>query len=710
MHFCIQRLHTLYVPFPRSIFIRCKLILVCSVSSCRHPPCALSSVERPRWLLLYASLAVLRVLLSVLQGGYVHADEFFQSPEPISGALFGYRVHYAWEWRDGPHGISRSAVIPLLNSGLPLWLLQQTRLADNAWALLIIPRLFSVLWSFAIDVCVVLLCRRAGMPTRTPLLLLASSYVMCVFCGRPFSNGAEAVVLMLSLVAAAHRHSFLFGILCAIGVFTRVTFPAFALPIGVALLYDALSRRRIFLCAFSIASGALFATALCVAADSAFFGRPFLAAPLNNALYNAQSAHLADHVLHPRYVHVLLNLPMLFSPAAPLWLAWRALSGVRRWLAALNDLQRVCLAVITSSLLILSAIPHQEPRFLVPLAAPLAIVAASDSIVTRAGPAAVALWIAFNVIGGIGYGHVHQGGLVPALVYVRQSVIEGRVAATEIQVVREVMRGLPGAEEGINMLKSDWKGVKSGDLEAICGDLETICEEFASICTELTVKCDALATISGDLATVSNEVSTISGELATTSNELSTISGELSTISGDLAVQSETLPSEITYELSPLTTALELITALSLIRHAHSSASLSPILTAAVAARLPFISLFFWHTYMPPRYLLARRDDRVKITDLSGAPAQELATELATWRESAMATWNESSRDSARAFLFAPATAPMDELAAACGNSCGRLEVIERFAPHVTMEHFGRYFEMGMRPGLFQLIVYRVVE
>lgn len=38
--------------------------------------------------------------------------------------------------------------------------------------------------------------------------------------------------------------------------------------------------------------------------------------PLNNLVYNLNVDNLAKHGIHPRYTHLLINLPLLFGPLA----------------------------------------------------------------------------------------------------------------------------------------------------------------------------------------------------------------------------------------------------------------------------------------------------------------------------------------------------------------------------------------------------------
>lgn len=64
--------------------------------------------------------------------------------------------------------------------------------------------------------------------------------------------------------------------------------------------------------------GGLFAALACIIIDSLYFTWTherlvFVIAPLNALLYNTKTSNLADHGLHPHYLH-LINLVILFGP------------------------------------------------------------------------------------------------------------------------------------------------------------------------------------------------------------------------------------------------------------------------------------------------------------------------------------------------------------------------------------------------------------
>lgn len=136
------------------------------------------------------------------------------------------------------------------------------------------------------------------------------------------------------------------------------------------------------------------------------FEKPIIT-PINNFIYNSNPANLAQHGIHPRYQHGLINLAQLLGPAFPL------LFFLRR--AHLNPM----LISAVSGIALLSLFPHQEARFLIP-AVPLIL-----SSIQLPGPrfrkAWVAAWIIFNLAMGVLMGVYHQGGIVPAQMHIAKT-------------------------------------------------------------------------------------------------------------------------------------------------------------------------------------------------------------------------------------------------------------------------------------------------
>ena len=127
--------------------------------------------------------------------------------------------------------------------------------------------------------------------------------------------------------------------------------------------------------------------------------------PINSLLYNTSAESLAEHGLHPRYQHLLINLPLLLAPALPLLFSQIPLQKTKpQFISA------------TSAMAILSLVPHQEPRFLIPV---IPLLLSSISIFDpTSSPKTFRVfattWIIFNAILGLVYGRYHQAGVVPA--------------------------------------------------------------------------------------------------------------------------------------------------------------------------------------------------------------------------------------------------------------------------------------------------------
>ena len=124
--------------------------------------------------------------------------------------------------------------------------------------------------------------------------------------------------------------------------------------------------------------------------------------PLNNLMYNISPANLAQHGLHPWYQHLLVNLPQLIGPVTVLLFTQPGLS--LRLYSAISGIS------------VLSIFQHQEARFLLPTI-PLILSSVRLPKQQNALRLWVASWIAFNLIFGVLMGIYHQGGIVPAQVF-----------------------------------------------------------------------------------------------------------------------------------------------------------------------------------------------------------------------------------------------------------------------------------------------------
>ncbi|KAL6071018.1 Mannosyltransferase [Balamuthia mandrillaris] len=507
---------------------------------------------------LYWGLVALRIAL-VVQPGYVHPDEFFQSGEVASTLVFPHRQSYmAWEF--DPSFPCRSIFPPLFVSGLPLFLLRLVSpylpffggsLQDsNSYALLYAPRFFVVLLSLLVDWSVRSLCRAWRLPTYSILNTLASSWVMLVFHVRPFSNTLESILVALTAALVLRPHldskwsslwrNACVGVVAALGLFTRFTYLFFSFPLALYWLYingKATWRWDIQHKSPSLASlyavkkllaglgplmlGALTFTStvfMLIMLDSAYYGlmldqqhqsqsrhlemehdmpqeklpvslqqlfrllanplatwhilkdKGWAITPLNSLLYNARPENLAQHGLHPNYLHAVVNMPMLFGPMLllllisvkhysilPVFFSTSELSSKASKRPGSKDsgtvsqlhqqsgsgngaglLVVVMWGCLLSGLGFLSLAPHQEPRFLVPLLAPMAVLTGSfifpanyvmttatrttrykgKSAAQKSGNASKAVlctWLAFNTAMLVFFGVMHQGGIIPSI-------------------------------------------------------------------------------------------------------------------------------------------------------------------------------------------------------------------------------------------------------------------------------------------------------
>lgn len=162
---------------------------------------------------------------------------------------------------------------------------------------------------------------------------------------------------------------------------------------------------------------ALFTAFLAICVDTAFytpgeftFSNVFTGAvitPFNNFVYNSDSTNLAQHGIHPRYQHFLVNLPQLLGPAAPLLFFLRRAHVTMILVSAL------------SGIALLSIFPHQEARFLLP-AVPL-ILSSIRLPSPRFKTPWIVSWVIFNLVLGTLMGVYHQGGIVPVQMHIAKT-------------------------------------------------------------------------------------------------------------------------------------------------------------------------------------------------------------------------------------------------------------------------------------------------
>ncbi|KAI1167483.1 GPI mannosyltransferase 4 [Nemania serpens] len=374
------------------------------------------------WRRTYLLLVLVRLWFA-LSSSYLHPDENFQGPEVIAGQIFEYPVRLTWEFTSD-HPIR--SVFPLWPVyGLPMLLLRWLWIGNGNdgeippiavfWTLRVLMFIISfVLEDWAIHELIPSLRHR-----YVAMLLVASSYVTWTFQTHTFSNSIETLVVLWSLVlierivktpqSSSPLASTVLGIVGVFGIFNRITFPAFLLIPGLRLIPHFINKP---LSLIAVTISALFTILIAISLDTSFYTpysiswadlyRHTVITPLNNVRYNILPSNLAQHGIHPWYQHLLVNLPLLIGPAVGLLFTRPHLSS------------RLYSAI--SGVLVLSIFQHQEARFLLPTV-PLLLSSVQLPKRSTYSKAWIGAWIAFNAILGLLMGVYHQGGIVPAQVF-----------------------------------------------------------------------------------------------------------------------------------------------------------------------------------------------------------------------------------------------------------------------------------------------------
>lgn len=344
---------------------------------------------------------------------YLHPDEHLQGPQPIAHGLFNWAAQQPWEFNQN---------LPV-RSFVPLWLLYGTPMrfftstSDPKHVIYTMRVFFAVISWFLIDAGVERLCRSRNDKLKS-LFFVSTSYVTLTWQSHTFSNCFETLLVLWFLVILYEADSLtlrtlmspldvvydsaLLGIIISLGVFNRPTFLAF-------ILLPSLQLPKIWLrsyISFVVFSVSLVVTAsICIYTDTWLYNsETWVFTPLNFVKYNMQSANLNVHGLDSRFKHLFTSLPTLLGPGLALLTPnWTSLP----------------VQSIVSALFILSLIPHQEPRFLLPLV-PLFCtqMTASQFKTKKVRRWMLSLWITFNLVAGVLIGVFHQAGIVPAQIEV----------------------------------------------------------------------------------------------------------------------------------------------------------------------------------------------------------------------------------------------------------------------------------------------------
>lgn len=247
-------------------------------------------------------------------------------------------------------------------------------LLTSYWVL-VVPRLTMCALSFVNDFSLYRICKSYGLAWDFRLLVMASSYVSLVYGSRTFSNTIETVLFSLLLYIVAEcmllSHSvvyqnellddeyeknkeatrrarivraksalpshtfskcFIISTICVTGVFNRPTFLAFGFPVVFFWILRGMGSRSITFVDFNfrilfLALAAVPALLFFTLVDSLYYNyltlpeierlelsmNNIVFTPLNFLKYNLDPKNTAQHGEHPWFLHVLVNVPLLFN-------------------------------------------------------------------------------------------------------------------------------------------------------------------------------------------------------------------------------------------------------------------------------------------------------------------------------------------------------------------------------------------------------------
>lgn len=312
----------------------------------------------------------------------------------------------------------------------------------GSYTYLVFPRLIYCALSFVNDWSLYKVCRLYSLRYEIRLLALGSSWVLLVFGTRTFSNSVEMALcsLLLYMVAECmittntvvykkefleekydkaasigekvkiwklknslptHNFNKLFAMssVCVAGVFNRPTFLLFGAPMVFYWLLRGLGSKTITFTDFHLRMilfllSSLPSIAVFVLCDSLYYKHltageiqmmnikieNFVFTPWNFIKYNLDSKKTAEHGLHPKYIHLLLNMPMLYNILGIIALVSFAQLMIRFFRAEYQGLPRAqsIVGLMSGSIFVplffLSLINHQEPRFLIPFTFPIILL------------------------------------------------------------------------------------------------------------------------------------------------------------------------------------------------------------------------------------------------------------------------------------------------------------------------------------------------
>lgn len=268
--------------------------------------------------------------------------------------------------------------------------------------------------------------------------------------------------MRMSLPKHSYSKCAVLSTLCVIGIFNRPTFILFGLPIIFHWMIRGFGTRSVSFLDFNlrmllfILSG-LPALIVIVVIDSLYYGylslaqiyivdisiENFLVTPVNFIRYNINPENTASHGEHPKWLHMLVNIPLLFNILGVIAvfsfgsMFYKFCKKEFQNLPQTQSFVSLMTSAIFVPVLLLSLFNHQEPRFLIPVTVPLIMLHAPKLIIgvnvtsylresqwnlirslsnsisfSISGRVIIKVWYVVNIIFTIFYGCIHQAGVV----------------------------------------------------------------------------------------------------------------------------------------------------------------------------------------------------------------------------------------------------------------------------------------------------------
>ncbi|EGG16558.1 glycosyltransferase [Cavenderia fasciculata] len=346
--------------------------------------------------LSYFICLLVRLIIGISSIGYIHPDEYFQSPEITASDIFNFDTFRAWEY--DPTNPCRSIIVPMINSAIPYFTFKKGTIIIrdfNGYTLFVMPRLFAVFSSVLLDYYVCLLCRHYRLSFQKALSVLSSCWLIIIFHSRTFSNTIEsltvATLLTIVLLQDGKGYKYIEN-LALHGIHNRLTHLFASLPLMIGPLIIVLTIEIISIIRNYNSN------------SNSKSNQPTTNNNNNNNNNNSNNNSESGNGSSEQTVN--MNGDYL--------LPW--------------SVRLTIVGVIMSGLFFLSLAPHQEARFLLPIFFPCVLVCFRYFYMpTKRSKYLVIVWILFNMLATIFYGFIHQAGVVPSLIH-----LQGRISNNNV--------------------------------------------------------------------------------------------------------------------------------------------------------------------------------------------------------------------------------------------------------------------------------------